>query len=57
MDKADYIAPGKAVLNHRHRPLANGSPHAALHRFQANAMLIGGPQFHTRTGKGGGVRS
>ena len=57
MDKADHVAPGKAVLHDRHRSLANRRPHPSLQRFEPDAMLIHGPQLYLGVGKGGSDRS
>jgi hypothetical protein len=57
MDKADEVAPGEAVLDGSDGPLPNGRPDAAQERLQANAMLIGGPEFDRGAGKGGSDRS
>ena len=57
MDKADEVAPDKAVLDDRYRSLANRRPHAPLDRFEPDAMFVGGPQFHARLWEGGGYGS
>jgi hypothetical protein len=54
MDKANKVAPGKAVLDDGGRTLANGRPDAAQEWFQANAMFIGRPQFDRCLGEGAG---
>src|SRR5512147_2363413 len=46
LDEADQIAPAVAVLDDRHRPLANRRPHPPDQRLEPNAMLIHRPQFH-----------
>ena len=51
MHEAHQIAPGVAVLHRGDRALANRRPDAAQERFQADAMLIRGPQFHGGVGK------
>ena len=53
MDKADQIAPGEAVLDAGHGSLAPWGPDAAQQRFQADAVLIGRPQFDLRVREGG----
>ena len=50
MDKADEIAPGKAVLDHGGWTLANRRPNLAQQRLQADTVFVGGPEFN------GGVR-
>lgn len=45
MDEADEIAPFKAVLHARHRPLANRRPDPAQQRFEADPVLIDRPQL------------
>jgi len=57
MHKADQVAPGKAVLHGGDGALANWRPDAPEQRFEANAMLVGGPQFDLRLREGGGDRS
>ncbi len=57
MDKADEIAPGKAVLHRGDGTLTNRRPDPAEERLEADAMFIGGPQFDLRPRKGGGDRS
>ena len=42
MDKADQIAPGKAMLDDGYWPLANRSPHPPQDWLEADAMLIDG---------------
>ena len=51
MDEADEVAPGKAVLHHRHRPLTDRRPDAPQERLQADAMLIGRPQLDLGVGE------
>lgn len=51
MDKADEIAPLEAVLDGGERSLPDRRPHAAQHRFEANAMLIRGPELHVGLGE------
>ncbi len=54
MDKADKIAPSKAVLHGGDRTLADRRPDPAQQRLQADTMLVGRPQLDLRVGKGGG---
>jgi len=56
MDKANQVAPGKAVLHRGHWTLTDWRPDAAQQRFQANTMFIGGPNFDLGVGKRGGDR-
>ena len=53
MDEADEVAPGEAVADQRERALANGRPDAAKQRFEADPVLIDGPQLDPRLGEGG----
>lgn len=46
MDKADEIAPGKAVLDHGGGTLANRRPNLAQQRLQADTVFVGGPEFN-----------
>jgi hypothetical protein len=53
MDEADEVAPGEAVADQRERALANGRPDAPQQRFEADPVLIDGPQLDPRVRKGG----
>lgn len=52
MDEADQVAPGKTVLHSSGWPLTHRCPDASEQRFEADAMLIGGPQFDVGVGIG-----
>lgn len=54
MDEADQIAPVIAVLHRRRRALAVETPDFLQDRFQADPVLIDGPEFDTRLRVGGG---
>jgi len=54
VDEANQIAPSEAVLDDGAGTLPNRRPDAAQQRLEANAMLIGGPQFDLGVGKRGG---
>ena len=56
MDKADQVAPGKAVLHRGDGPLPNRSPDPPQEWFQADAMLVSGPDLDAGVGKRGGDR-
>ncbi len=45
MDEADEIAPGEAVLHDGDRALPDRRPDPAQQRLEADAMLVGRPQF------------
>jgi hypothetical protein len=45
MDEADEVPPRKTVLDDGGRTLANRRPDPPQERFQADAMLVGGPDF------------
>jgi len=53
MDEADDVAPLKAVLHHRHRPLTDRRPDAPQQRLQADTMLVGRPQLDLGVREGG----
>src|SRR5258708_38914897 len=56
MHTADQVAPGKAVLDRGDGALANRRPDAPQEWFQADAMLVSGPQLDLRVWEGGGRR-
>ena len=45
LDEARHIEPFEAMMADRHGPLADGSPHAARDRLQADAMLVRRPDL------------
>jgi hypothetical protein len=49
----DEVAPFVAVLDGRHGALAVKPPHFVQYRFQADAVLVNGPEFDTGAGEGG----
>ncbi len=52
--EAHQIAPGEPVAHYGGGALSDWCPDAPQERFQANAVLIGGPHLDLRLGKGGG---
>ena len=46
MDKADDVAPGKAMPHDRCGSLANRGPHSTQQRFQADSVFIHRPQLY-----------
>lgn len=57
MDEADQVAPLVAVFDGREGALAVETPHLVQDGFEANAVLVGGPQFDLRLGEGGRDRA
>lgn len=49
-DEATEIEPLVALLDGSDRPLSDGCPHPADEGEQADAMFVGGPQFHGGAG-------
>ena len=45
LDEARHIEPFEAMMADRHGPLADGSPHPACDRLQADAMLVRRPDL------------
>lgn len=52
MDKADEIAPSEAMLDRGNWTLPNRRPDPTEQRLEADAVLIGRPQFDMRLGEG-----
>lgn len=57
MHNTDEPAPGEAVLDEGMRARTGRRPDPASERFEADAMVIGRPQFHRGLGKRGRHRS
>ena len=53
LDEADQIAPREAVLDRRDGALPVEAPDLVQDRLQADAVLVGGPEFDARFGVGG----
>lgn len=56
MDKADEVAPGKAMLHRGDGSLTNRRPDPPQDWFQPDPMLVGGPDFDAGVGKRDGDR-
>jgi hypothetical protein len=57
LDEANQIAPREAVLDRGDRTLAVEAPDLVQDRFQADAVLVGGPELDLGLGVGRGDRS
>ena len=57
MDKANQVAPGKALTHDGRGSVANRGPHPAEQRFQADTVLIHRPQLYPRLRKSGSDRA